>query len=394
LGYNRLMRRALSLLVVVACGSTPVVDALPFEPASANAAPMPSQPGPFPVGVRTIEIFDTGRPKPDGSPRRLLTEVWYPATQDTRGQPTVSYDLKSYFTPEQQAQLASLPLLQTTAVRDAKVATGHGPFPLVVFSHGQAAVRFQSTYYTVLLASHGYIVVAADHEGGTLADVARGTLQNVLVGVETRPQDVRYLINKFSRLDPSDDLAKVIDLEHIGVTGHSFGALTALRVAALDARVKAIVPQAPFDATAVWSDLPQPVRLGIPVEVQGAHRDQTLPWDPHVTATWGALLRPRWLLDVSTGGHFTFSDLCAFDLASIAERVKLMIPGADVRGILADGCGPPAPVAAVAQPLITHFAIGFFNATLRGSTGSYALLTQAHADALAGTGVGVLTADP
>ncbi len=391
------MLRALSLLttVLVACGPTPTGDALPFEPASATAAPVPSQAGPFPVGLRTMEIFDTGRPKPDGSPRRLLTEVWYPATQDTRGQPTVSYDIRSYFTPEQQAQLGdAIPLLQTTAVRDAKVATGHGTFPLVVFSHGQAALRFQSTYYTVLLASHGFIVVSTDHEGGTLADVARGVLQNVLVGVETRPQDVRYLISKFSRLDPSDPLAAVIDLNHVGVTGHSFGALTALRVAALDERVKAIVPQAPFDATAIWSDLPQPVVLTIPVEVQGAHRDQTLPWDPHVAATWGALHRPRWLLDVSTGGHFTFSDLCAFDLAGIAQRVQINIPGADLRGILSDGCGPPAPPASVAQPLIDHFAIGFFNATLRGSTGSYALLSQAQADAVAGPGVGVLTADP
>jgi predicted dienelactone hydrolase len=385
---------ALFALALAACGPAALPDPLPFAPASASTVPDPAKMGPFQVGVRTIEIFDSGRPKPDGSPRRLLTEVWYPATQDTAGQPTVDYDPREYLTPEQVAMAgATVPVLHTRAVRDAKVASDHGPFPLIVFSHGQAAMRWQSTYYTVLLASHGYIVVSTDHEGGTLADVVRGTLQNVLVGVETRPADVRYLMNYFSRLKPTDPLAGVIDASRIGVTGHSFGALTSLRVAALDSRVNAIVPQAPYDATTIWADLPQPVVLHIPVEVQGAHQDHTLPWDPHVIDTWNALQHPRWLLDISTGGHFTFSDLCGFDLAGLATKVAISVPGINIAEVLSDGCGTTAPPASIAQPMIDHFAVGFFNATLRGSTGSYDLLDQAHADQI-GAGVAVVTADP
>jgi hypothetical protein len=105
--------------------------------------------------------------------------------------------------------------------------------------------------------------------------------------------------------------------------------------------------------------------------------------------------RPYWLLDIVHGGHFTFSDLCGFDLASIVDQVKLDIPGADVRKVLQDGCGPTAPKASVAQPLINHFAISFFNAQLKGSTGSLELMTQAKADELGGTpGVAVLTSMP
>ncbi len=394
------MRRHLVLVffVFVACGGTPApIDPLPFAPASATAAPDPTKPGPFPVGVRTVTYEDTGRRKADGTPRKLVTELWYPAVQASRGQPTVSYDISTAFTPEQQAAIGpgTVPLLETAAVRDAEVARAHGPFPLVIFSHGQAAIRWQSTYYTVLLASHGYVVASTDHEGGTLFDVVRGELQNVAVGVETRPVDVTYLLNRLARLKEGDPLFGQLDLEHIGVTGHSFGALTSMRVAATDKRVKAIVPQAPVEAAIAWLGLPMPVQLGIPVHIQAAHEDKTLKWEEHIAPTLPLLERPWWLLDIVKGGHFTFSDLCAFDLASIVDRVQLDIPGADIRTVLEDGCGPTSPPATIAQPLINHFAIAFFNAHLRGSTGSLALLTQEKADALAGAaGVAVVTAQP
>jgi predicted dienelactone hydrolase len=383
------------LLLLAGCGASPV-DPLPFQPASETAAPTPSQPGPFAVGVRTVTYEDTGRRKADGTPRRLVTEIWYPAVQGARQLPKVTYDIRDYFTDEQRASLGdALPALEISAARDAEPALTHGPFPLVIFSHGQAALRWQSTYYTVLLASHGYVVASCDHEEGTLADVVRGQLQTTVEGVEDRPWDVIHLINRFERMKPEDPLAGMVDMARVGVTGHSFGALTSLRVAAMDARVKAIVPQAPVDANLSWIGLPSPVRLSIPVMVQAAHADQTLEWDDNVVPTLAALQKPWWLLDIVAGGHFTFSDLCAFDLAAAVETVKVDIPGADLKAVLEDGCGPTSPPASVAQPLINHFAVAFFNAHLRGSGKSLALLTQAHADELAGgAGVAVVGASP
>lgn len=393
----RLALTALAPLCLLTACDPPPVDPLPFEPASETVAPTPSEPGPFSVGVRTVTYEDTGRRKADGTPRKLVTEIWYPAVQAVRGQPGASYDVLDSFTPEQRAQMepGAIPALQTAAVRDAEPARAHGPFPLVIFSHGQAAMRWQSTYYTVLLASHGYVVASCDHEEGTLSDVVRGQLQTTVEGVEDRPWDVIHLLNRFERMKPEDPLAGMVDMARVGITGHSFGALTTLRVAAMDARVKAIVPQAPVDANLSWIGLPSPVRLSIPVMVQAAHADQTLEWDSNVVPTVAALQRPWWLVDLVAGGHFTFSDLCAFDLAAVAEKVKLDIPGANIQKVLEDGCGPSAPPASVAQPVINHFAVAFFNAHLRGSTASLALLTQPHADRLAGTtGVVEITASP
>lgn len=386
----------LCALFLAACGAPamPPADVLPFAPAGPDDAPDPAAMGPFPVGVRTIEILDTGRKKADGMPRKLVTEIWYPATQDTKGKPGVSYDITALFTDAQRAQLnpGDIPLLKTVAVRDAPPAATHGPFPLIVFSHGQAAVRWQSTYLTVFLASHGYIVASPDHEGGTLYDVVRNQLSSTVDGFEKRPQDVTYLVNRLSRLPEGDPLKALVDITRLGVCGHSFGALTTLKVATTDKRIKAIVPQAPVTTDIAWLGLTPPVTLGIPVQIQGAHQDKTLPWDEHVAPAWAAQQKPRELLDLVTGGHFTFSDLCQFDLGAIADKVKLDVMGADVKKVLTDGCGPTAPPASVAQPLMRHFAIGFFNAELRGSTKTRALLTQAKADGF-GQGVAVYTSD-
>lgn len=395
--------RALLWVVVVplslACGPTSK-DPLPFAPAEADggAAPSPSKFGPFQVGVRTVTYADSARKKTtDGGVRELITEIWYPAPQSVKGQPGVSYDVKTVFTPEQQQALAAveIPILTTPAVRDAPMAAEHGPFPVVLFSHGHGGLRWQSTFFTVLLASHGYVVIAPDHEEDTLAEATRGVLAATTEGIEKRPVDILFLMAVLERLKPDDFLYGHLDLARIGMAGHSFGALTSLRVAASDPkkRLKVIVPQAPTSTDIAWLGLPKPVHLGIPVMIQAAHLDDTLEWNDHIAPSWPQLERPRWLLDISTGGHFTFSDLCGFDLATAAMRANINVPGANIQKVLNDGCGPMAPRAEVAQPLMNHYAVALFNGVLRGNKASLELLKPGAADAFA-SGVYEFTADP
>ncbi len=387
------MKRLLFVVFVASTGCLSGPDVLPFAPAGPTDVPTPSKRGPFPVGVRTITYEDTSRPHPDGSPRELRTEIWYPATQATRGGPGVSYSVVPIFTPAQQDEISGLPIpiLETDAVRDADPAADYGPFPLIMFSHGQAAVRWQSTYLTVLLASHGYVVAAPDHEGGTLYDVVRGQLAPVQEGLDDRPEDIRYVTNRLSRLPAMDPLNGLIDITHLGVAGHSFGALTAMRVTAIDPRVKAILPQAPVEPDIAYLGYADPPH--VPILLNGSKLDQTLPYDVNTLPCYEGATKPRWLLSLETGGHFSFSDLCQFNLASLADTVNLNIPDVDVKRVLNDGCGPGAPPGVLALPLIDHFAAAFFNAELRGSTGSFALMTQAQADALA-PGISDLMADP
>lgn len=389
------MRRLL-LLALLTLGCSNPKGPLPFEPANRYGAPDPSTRGPYAVGVRTATYVDTSRTEPDGGDRTLVTEIWYPAEPGTTGE-GAEYDIWPLFTEEQQAQVAdagvTLPKLKTFAVRDAPLAADLGPYPVIIFSHGKGGMRWQSTYLTVTLASHGYVVVSPDHEDDTLYDILHGQQAETLVAYDFRPRDVQFLISRLNKLPDGDPLIGNIDLERLGVCGHSFGALTSLRVGAIDPRVKAIAPQAPTTTDLAWAGLAMPVDLKIPILLEGGHEDMTLPYEDNVVPAWAAVHHPRWKLGITHAGHFTFSDLCQFDLASIADHITLNVPGADVRKVLSDGCGPTAVPASVSAPLIDQFTIGFFNAELRGSTGSFEYLNQAGADRF-GAGVADVEADP
>ena len=120
--------------------------------------------GPHPVGVRTIDVPDAARD------RVVPVEVWYPATDGYAGQ-----DLDDA-TRDAFELMPGLPASRQDAVRDAEPAAG--PFPAVVFSHGFAGHRRQTTHLCTHLASHGYAVAAPDHVerslDGLLGTAAQG----------------------------------------------------------------------------------------------------------------------------------------------------------------------------------------------------------------------------
>ncbi|MEW5853306.1 MAG: hypothetical protein AB2A00_31290 [Myxococcota bacterium] len=394
------MRIRLSLLVLLvgACSPEPqqatssdagVGEPLPFAPSGPNAAPDPSTTGPYPVGVRTITLVDPSRMTPGHTtPRKLVCEVWYPAVEAARGQPGVAYDLHDALPDDMKPTIPAeaLGVLQTDAVQDAEPRHDGRPFPLVIFSHGKGGIRMQSTFYTVALASHGYVVVAPDHEGDTLPDTLREGELNINTTVDSfvdRPQDVMFLLDHFEALPSGDFLSGLIDMDRVGVSGHSFGAITSFRAAGMDYRIKAVVAQTPAGYTLMQVDVGTPMeQWGIPLMIQSADLDRTLPVDPHSLSTWEHMVSPRFFLRLATGGHFTYSDLCILDVEAIDAALEI-----DVSNVLTDGCGEENVSPEVAFPVIRHYGIGLFNTYLRDSPGTGALLTAAEGTRLGGAEV-------
>lgn len=198
--------------------------------------------GPHPVGVRTVDLNDSSRS------RWLPLELWYPATSAYQGMDSGEaskdhYDLLPGFPPQSQ-----------DAVRDAEAAQGR--FPLVVFSHGFGGHRRQSTFLCTHLASHGYVVAAMDHTGNTVMDMAMLTMQvmtggempdvGAMVGdlIVARPADVRFVLDRVLAGEAGIDAGSV-DAERVGMSGHSFGGWTTLKVTGLDRRIRAALPLAP-----------------------------------------------------------------------------------------------------------------------------------------------------
>jgi dienelactone hydrolase len=192
--------------------------------------------GPYPVGVRTRQEERAGRP--------LALEVWYPATDEHAGRDVAPATRDTY------ELFPGLPPGWQEAVRDATARPGR--FPLVAFSHGYGGHRRQSTFLCTHLASHGYVVVAVDHTGNTILDVAQALLAQQAGG--TYP-DYRDILDEFIVARPADvsfaidrvvaDAAVHVDPERVGMAGHSFGGWTTLAVSGRDRRIRAALPLAP-----------------------------------------------------------------------------------------------------------------------------------------------------
>jgi dienelactone hydrolase len=232
------------------------------------------------VGVRSQVFGHEGH-----GDRELPLELWYPAHDRHVGQDLSSQSQDRY-------SVFGAHMVQQEALRDAEPSAGS--FPLVVFSHGMAGHRRQSTFFCTHLASHGYAVAAADHGGSTIADLVSFAMR---VRVGGLPPDLEPMLASYVTNRP-EDLASIVrltaqgkvawpvavDLEAgVGVTGHSFGGFTALVVAAREPSVRAVVALAPAggEGPLATDMLRRELQLALPPQVAalylGLERDTLLP---------------------------------------------------------------------------------------------------------------------
>lgn len=142
-----------------------------------------------------------------------------------------------------------------------------GAYPLVLLSHGLGGDRRHYVYLARHLATHGYVVAVPEHVGSSSRRNATELAQSLFEEDEwcARKDDLQFLMDQASLwvvLQPG--LQGKIDLEHIGVTGHSFGGGTAQWIGGArirhgegvkdisDPRVKAIVPMAAGGTQSPW----------------------------------------------------------------------------------------------------------------------------------------------
>ena len=285
----RVIFLALILLHSFGC-STVVRTTLPF-----NDLPAPG--GPFMVGTGIETWEDTSRLEtftdaPDDK-RRIVVQYWYPATapgsvqglaQDLaqgQGKAVGRFNAYPYIDqPDRRmrafAKTMGLPRFLVEHIREVRthslanqpIHPDANQLPLIVFSHGLGGMKSQNTIQAEELASRGYVVIGADHafdayltifDDGSTADyrssgsdisneaefwAARGPQ------LKARTGDIRFILDviysrsasaKGNVATSTMSLWQRIDLDRIGVFGHSFGGATSLMALAQDPRIRAAI---------------------------------------------------------------------------------------------------------------------------------------------------------
>lgn len=194
--------------------------------------------------------------------RELNVLVWYPATA-APAQPTAAYIAAGKGAIAGLAKAMAFPpfLLDHFAyirpyAHAAAALAADGPYPVLVFSHGLGTLPELDTALLEELASHGYIVVGINHSYVSATWSTRdGTLRQFdpsLVSTQEQAQrdalialmaaDVRYVLTQLEQLNAADSSGRFtgqLDLQRLGVLGHSLGGATAAEVCRVDARCQA-----------------------------------------------------------------------------------------------------------------------------------------------------------
>jgi predicted dienelactone hydrolase len=345
--------RSLVLLVAATLLAGLSGEALAGRPRLAD----PNELGPYAVGHLLFTAVDAAR-----GDRSLPSELWYPANpEDTVDAIPTFYDFN----------FLGLGLESAVAYEDVPPGDGLA-FPLIIFSHGNGGVSWQSTFLMERLASHGFVVASPNHTGNTAFDAIRGTSVPFRQAAYDRPQDVSFLIDYLTTrtFDPLDPFFLKIHPFLVGVTGHSFGGFTALAVASgysdptmgpdlpPDPRVRAIAPIAP--ASSFLSD----ARLSgieLPMFLLSGTLDDTTPIDPQTTRPFALVSgRPIYRADVEGATHLHFANIC--DIGQ--ELTELGLPDDYIEENLIDGfiatCRPPALPIDEAKRIQSFYVTAFF----------------------------------
>lgn len=204
----------------------------------------------------------------------------------------LGFTIQSY-SPESQIQSPATPILTSMidASREREIplliysATGNQRSPVLLFSHGLGGSVYAAEYLGQHWSARGYTVVFMQHPGSDESILegvsplqiintlnAAATFENLLLRID----DVSAVIDQLEtwNVDPTNTLYQTLDLEHIGMSGHSFGALTTQYVSGQTSAFISPSPRDPrIDAAVIFS--PSAPSSG---DTQQFYKDVDIPW--------------------------------------------------------------------------------------------------------------------
>ncbi|WP_433946649.1 alpha/beta hydrolase family protein [Paenibacillus sp. SN-8-1] len=234
---------------------------------------LPKLEGPYSVGTRTFHFTDAGRDEIFtlnlDDKRELMVQIWYPSVkQQGKKRASIFPEDRNLFQKYAHAYASKLKLsefvldywkyFKSNSYENAGILHPSKPYPLIILSHGEGTGRILHISQAENLASHGYIVAAIDHTYSTTATAfpdgrVTGYERNSGAGDEellTNAKktgkvwnaDIDFVIDQFERMNAGDEssfLKGALDMNNIGIMGHSFGGATAFHEVQFNPKVKA-----------------------------------------------------------------------------------------------------------------------------------------------------------
>ncbi|WP_241774640.1 MULTISPECIES: dienelactone hydrolase family protein [Lysinibacillus] len=223
--------------------------------------------GPYKIGTVTYDWQDHQREETltpeSGDKRELMVQIWYPADATAEGE-KVKYHSDGDVFAEAYSKVMDLPkflfttlgYVKTNAIENAMISNQESSYPVLVFSHGFNGQKNQNTFQIEQLVSHGYIVVSIDHTYSSIVSIfPDGRVANYVPqdsdsvtywneANEVWVEDAKFVLDqveKLAKADPDHRFTGRMDMQNIGVFGHSFGGATATQMVMRDSRIKAAI---------------------------------------------------------------------------------------------------------------------------------------------------------
>lgn len=252
---------------------------------------LPKPSGSYLVGTMLLDFVEPSRSNVftgEVSDERIALQIWYPATASEEyprafwmDRTTAKLLASSMALPDILGQLS---LVKTNSFLNTPLSDKQERYPVIVFSGGLGSIMSQNTVQMEELASHGYVVCAVSHPGDDYASVfSDGTLvasdgllakaqqtetekayeETLKLIPDTQsPEFQKTFLKQFDRITEAihvwsgdliaaaDYLEKLnlddstmwkgrLDMEKLGVFGHSFGGAAAGEACLRDSRFKA-----------------------------------------------------------------------------------------------------------------------------------------------------------
>lgn len=306
--------------------------------------PLPG--GPYKIGTVNYQWVDQSRAETftddPNDHRELMVQIWYPANSVYDAKPAMYISNADQVTPVLAKTVLGLPrfalnhirYIHTNAMLEAPVSAVQSSYPVLIFSHGRGGWRGQNTLLVEELASWGYIVACIDHTyaAGVTAfsdgrvvpfDLRMVEIDFVEAQLDVFVDDVRFVLDQLEQLNLADSqgyLTDRLDLNLIGIFGHSLGGTIAAETCRRDERLKVgINLDGPFFSDVVENGFRQPfLILSRDVATMQKEIDQ-LPTerrqaiiDEHfgsLNAGFEKLQGEGYFLMVNGFYHFNFTDL-------------------------------------------------------------------------------------